>query len=268
MSETWLLNSDPSALLNISNFVLYRCDRPYTVNRGGGIAFYVKRELASKVTLIDNSGVKTARTAVEVLGLMLKLDTPLAIIAVYRLPYNVKMHYVNVNASLRDNFDILKKLVTDTLLFKSDIVCIRDFNIDLCDSNSSSSVILREFIDFFNFKQIIKSHTRVTDCASSLIDLILVAEDVKTTNTNVIEVSNDSVSFDHCMIMTDLVINKLVNRENLVLKRNLSAIIEIQFASAEQINWNEVLDEVDLDSKVELFSTIIIDLFDKFAPQV
>ena len=80
---------------------------------------------------------------------------------------------------------------------------------------------LENSLIFFRFEQIIKSRTRVTDRASSLINLMLVAEDVKTTNTNVIEISNDSVTFDHCRIMTDLVIDRTVNKENVVLKRNL-----------------------------------------------
>ena len=55
LSETWLNKNFDSGLIERNGFTLFRQDRDTKINkRGGGLAFYIKTELALYTTFMNN----------------------------------------------------------------------------------------------------------------------------------------------------------------------------------------------------------------------
>ena len=69
--------------------------------------------------------------------------------------------------------DYTRELDYASTLFCSDPILIGDFNIDLKSKNvNNEKVKLNDIIQLYNYNQLIKKYTRVTETTKSLIDNI------------------------------------------------------------------------------------------------
>jgi len=139
-----------------------------------------------------------------------------------------------------------------------------DLNINLFESYGPHARLLNTFMSMFSLKQIIDSPTRITEHCSSLLDLILLSNDIMVSDSGVCDPINIS---DHRVIYAFLKIDKPCRRSRLSLCRNLNSISDAQLMDEiNRINWNHLYKLSEVDDMVSFFTTNIINIFDRLAP--
>ena len=166
VSETWLSKKILDKDVGIDGFNIYRSDRP---RKGGGVAIYVKQNLAEQV-IFSKSAVKQF----DILALKIDLSGGqfLTVVGCYRPP-----------SATNDTLSSLMQLLSQ-LQFK-EIILVGDFNWDWLSPVSDD---FKAHCMSLNFTQVIESPTRLnTRCLekSSLIDLLITNQPHKYTATGV-----------------------------------------------------------------------------------
>lgn len=257
LSETWLFPSDQSKFLTIFGYMIYRRDRKDACFRAGGLIIYIKSHLTRNIKLIDFDPYTNVENTIEVMGVILNLHIPLAILNVYKPPTTLSRLILN-------DLNSLENYLADISLLTPYIICLGDFNIDLSDTYNRNRTLLNNFEEFFQFEQLIECPTRCSNNRDSLLDLLFVTPHVPIAQSGLIDMSHIS---DHSIIYCSLNIVVKKPDRRCVLRRCLYDIPEREFAiAAENIPWSEVSLADDIDVKVSLLSNFMISLFDRFAP--
>ena len=243
VTESWLNDSIPSTAINIGqSFNIFRKDR---LMPGGGVLVYVHNDLPTKRLVNVEVNDK------EVLWL---LHTPhrtprpfscLITVGLYFPPGKSASEGKELNDYITDNLDNLLKEKPS-----AGIMITGDFN----------HLNPRQLCQRFGLRRIVKAPTR----GQNILDQIL---------TNMHHLYNDAQHLpplgrsDHqCITLTPLQQRppaKPIQRNVRMLKQeNIRALgIRINLE-----NWNAVLEEVDVDGKVEAFNRIVTDALDNCTP--
>ena len=152
VSETWLLPTMQSRLINISGYSVYRCDG----GRGGGVCIYVKTIF--NVTVLSTNLEKSP--LVEDIWLVIQSHKfPSFIIGcVDRHPH------APINS-----FNYLFELFSHISLRKKTILILGDINDDMLSLDNKIGKIIHNL----SLTQLIDRPTRITTNSSTLIDLII-----------------------------------------------------------------------------------------------
>ncbi len=189
LCESYLNEHIEDAEINMSGFVVSRCDR---VNRkGGGVCIFVKESINYKVLL------KYCNTVCELLIVEL-IDPHLLIILIYRPP----------SCTIQLFKDIIDKMYECLFMLSSplpNIIMLGDFNIpgmNWSDPKPSCAVskVLCHFINTFFLEQLVMEPTRI----NNILDLV----------------------FSHCDLINDIVVNKTVISDHCILhvKTNITTL--------------------------------------------
>ena len=167
--ETWLNNSYNDQLISMDGFEIFRLDREKgnlktkagKNKRGGGLIFYVKKDLAQHTKIIEN--ISTVTENIEQLWISIgKPNNGTKIIAsIYRPPSgNLQMalkELTNSSTFVQDNYH-------------GEMTLMGDFNVDYKARNTPAFKLLKTFERDFNLTQLIKVTTR--PCSKTCLDLI------------------------------------------------------------------------------------------------
>ena len=134
-------------------------------------------------------------------------------------------------------------------------------------SCSSSRCVLfkhvQSFIHMFNFKQIITDYTRVSN-SSSIIDLILVSDREKISQSGVINVGLSDHSIIYC---TRKVSKECINKHNFVKVRSLKNYNKEDFQmNLINTDWSPVLLSDNVSDAWCSFKSIFLSVIDNLAP--
>jgi len=250
LSETWLGEGDESVNLSINNFIFLRSDRA-SRRRGGGVALYINSTLA--YSEIDFR-IPLANTSINIIGVVMYLRKKrVAILSAYRPPNTPLSEMHSIELSLASIYYSVDQ-----------VICMGDLNINLLEPHGPHARVLNTFMSMFSLKQIIDSPTRITAHCSSLLDIILLSNDIMVSDSGVCDTVDIS---DHRVIYAFLKIAKTCRRSCLSLYRNLNNISDPQLNDEiNQINWNHLYNLSDIDDMVSFFTTNIINIFDRLAP--
>ena len=80
------------------------------------------------------------------------------------------------NASFYDNFT---KILSQLWLARNHVIILGDFNSDLLCSNDTNGRKFKRILQSFDFHNVIQEATRVTETSETLIDLILISNQIK-----------------------------------------------------------------------------------------
>ena len=200
ISETWLDDTIFDSEIRIDNYTVRRNDRN---RQGGGVCMYIRRDLAFNA--VDELSHDIEATWIE---LLLPKTKPIVCGVVYRPPDQTNF------------YELFESLCLDSALFdERECVVLGDLNTNMLGNRRCNLVkSLSAFLDLFNWTQIIKDPTRVTTTTSSTIDLILVSDIDKISQSGVI---NIGIS-DHSLIFCTRKQTKAVfNNHNSVKLRSL-----------------------------------------------
>ena len=165
LSETWLNNSYDSNLIKRKGFELFRQDRDQKINkRGGGLAAYVKSEIALHTTIMDN--ICNITCCLEQFWLIVKEPDKKQFVVgiVYRPPAgSLKNCLLELKLSISQVFEVRGN---------KEHIIMGDFNIDFNHPEQSNCKNLKEIMNEFGLRRMVTGYTRVTERCKSIIDLI------------------------------------------------------------------------------------------------
>ena len=168
LTETWLDDSVNDSEITINNYCIIRADRN---RQGGGVCLYIRESL----TFNPRIDIKT--DSIETVWVEILQPKSMPIL-------------VGVAYSQSDFYDIFEHTchqIDDTN--KHEIIILGDFNTDMKGPfNSNLQRRLLEFQTTFDLDQLIVEPTRITPTSRTIIDLILVSDPAKISQSGVIEI--------------------------------------------------------------------------------
>ncbi len=246
VSETWLHTNTPDELVNIPNYVIYRCDN----GRGGGVCIYTKKELKTHLITFP----VTRQVGVEDLWVSIQSNKYPAVIigCVYRHP-----------KATVDSYEYLQDVFRQLCISKKFFYILGDFNCDLLLKDSKLSSILKNN----RLVQIIDVPTRVTSTSATLLDLII------TNNSDAIlgkSVVPQLIS-DHDLIGIKVNITKPRRLPEIKTFRQLRHYNKDTFSEyilTEHHSFNKIFNTDDVNMQVNIFNENFIKCLDQCAPIV
>lgn len=242
VSETFF---KPNTYLELEKYNVFSVSRKYRA--GGGVAVYVRKCYKSKI--LAKSQGESFRPEYIILEVDTGMDKVL-IATIYRPP---KVGFMEM---------FIEDMYMYMLKYKLTIVC-GDINAGIGRNTSDNDVILEAFrlcsLELLNFED-----TYHTATCSSVLDTIA---------TNYVELVKDygqihAPEFSHHdAVYAVFQILKPPPTRNIFMYRSLYNFCASAFAAeAETIPWEKVCLEKDINSKLECFNKLFMDLVDKHAP--
>ena len=247
VSETWLTPNITNDAVYMDGYTLVRKDRDGAV-RGGGVGIYIKNNFIFDV-LDVNANIENIWVSVK-LG-----KTKFSIGCIYRSPnYNYNEFINNLEESLISLIPV-----------SDEIICLGDFNVNLLDLNSPNVLNFYNIIDSMGLKQIITTPTRITSKSLTLIDIILISEDLNYSDCGSTSVSDIA---DHELVYVHINSGEPTSGGGTpITYRNIKTIDNHQlYAHLQSIPWDNIYDLDNIDSKVNFFNENITVLMDLHAP--
>ena len=123
---------------------------------------------------------------------------------------------------------------------------------------------LTSFLDLFNLSQIINDSTRVSAKSSSTIDLILVSDTDKVSQSSYIDLGIS----DHCLIFcTRKVIKNVFNKHNMVKIRSMRDYSREAFQiNLSNADWNSVMTSDNVIGAWSNFKTLFLSIVNNMSP--
>ena len=248
VSESWLRSRTPKDRFMIDGYKIFRSDRRN--KRGGGVCIYIKEEYECKRIKIPNMPETPEVLWVEVTVNHKKI----AIGTLYKAP----------NIPSRTFYDVYDSLVYIFSKYEHPVLT-GDFNVNMLNRESSDFKHLNDsLIEPFDFKQLIKNPTRITDKSKTLIDLLFV-KDVNNVKT-VGQCDAPGVS-DHFLIYMAYNIKKPKFEPYTVTRRDFRKFDLPAFQRAAEVaHWENIFTVENVNDKVAILERTINDLLDSFAP--
>lgn len=247
VTETWLGASVSDCAVSVPGYQLIRKDR---CSRGGGVAIYLRNCL--KFTVIPTESF----SYIEQLWLNVALGSvSLCVGTIYRPP----------NTNMSQFFDSFNDTLADVDVIGDFLICMGDCNIDMLNDNYYT-LNFNSILHSFALKQIITEPTRISRGSASLLDIIIMSDNLTFYGCSVSDVHALS---DHCLVRcgTSVPINNcsVVTRACRSFRRFDLDLFR------EHLNltpWYSILEIEALDDKLHMFYEYISLLFDVHAPVI
>lgn len=242
VSETWLAPEVPNNMVSIPDFHFYRKDR---LTRGGGVGFYVLDSLSVDIIMSESD------SDIEHIWIKVRIKSrSLAAGCFYRPPKG------NVNRFI----DKVENALSAVVPCVDEVIMLGDVNVNLFQSDNAFS----KLCDIYNFTQLITEPTRITRDTQSLLDPVAVTcpELVYESGT----IGMDNVS-DHRLAYCSLSVKKKKRTGKFVTLRSFASFNQEEFNKHIHIlPWHQILQTDDIDHKLEILNSFILELFDCHAP--
>lgn len=242
VSETWLTPDIDTINLRIKNYSFFRKDR---TTRGGGVGFFVRDCLCC--------GVMPAGDVIEQLWLSFRVRSASYVVGVvYRPPelgYGVFV-------------DELESSVANFVVGADYVICLGDFNTDLLAGDSPASRYLSDTVESLGMIQLINEPTRIARDSATLLDLIIVTENLSILNSGVISVD----IADHELIFCEFNAPSLLPVKTYTARNYKLFDGELFRLHLESSPFPYILRIQNVNDKVCFLNAIITNLFDVHAP--
>lgn len=248
ISESWLKPCLPSTSYALPGFNLIRNDRIGRV--GGGVAIYLRSYIP--FSIVSKSPQPPPSNAGEHFFIEILFSHTKLLLGVYYCP---SLH-INYFASF-------ETLLEDFLPSYDHSIIMGDFNTCLlkCDSRSSS---LQSIITANNLSILSLDATHhFPNSIPSLLDLMIVSS-----LNHVSKHGQCTAAFSyHDLIYLSYKVRPPKAKPKIFLQRNFRGIdLDSLRCDAREIDWDNVFNAVSIDSKVSVFYSSLMELYDKHAP--
>lgn len=244
-TETWLNANITNESIHIPGYKLYRRDR---IGRGGGVCLYISDRFQCKeIDFVVNEHF-------EQLWITITIDKiKLAIGVIYRPPSGSSQIFLN---SIEESLSIIYPQYDH-------IIMMGDFNTNLLNLTSYVNDF-NTFLDGVGLKQVVQEPTRITENNVSLLDLIIVDQELEISNVNVVDAS---IISDHCRVTCDIQLSTKKINPTYHTFRDFSTFNLEQFESElKSIPWNNIYLLETIDEKVNFFNNNLLLLINFHAP--
>lgn len=249
VSESWLKPCLPSTCYALPGFQLIRNDR--IGKGGGGVAIYLKSHFSFNI--VASSPQPLLEDSIEYLLLEVQLSHTKILLGVF---YS--------SSSQIDYFSQFEVLLDTYIPSYNHNIIMGDFNTCLIKANARANK-LKYILDSCNLRVLSNAATHFApDCIPSLLDLMMVSQPDYVAKFG--QCSADAFSHHHLIFLSyNIRVHK--PKPTIVLQRNFSGMDTNSLCSdAHLIDWTEIVNESSVHRKVELFNSVITQLYDKHAP--
>ncbi|RLU25058.1 hypothetical protein DMN91_003150 [Ooceraea biroi] len=218
--------------------------------RGGGVAFYLTSSLTARV-LGSSDPLYCGKPEFLIAEITAESGTGLLLAVVYRLPHC---------GYLAEFFDVFADM---SALYKHAII-FGDFNADLGTLTYDSRQIF-DYVERYNLHLVPFEATYHTRDSATWLDICL-ADDCD----RVVAYGQHDVNFlsAHDLIYITYKIGVMREKRRTILARDFRGFETANFLrDLEALNWGEVFENDNIDSKVEIFNRLLLSTFDKHAPE-
>jgi hypothetical protein len=248
VSESWLDDSITDEEIKIDGYSIVRRDR----NRnGGGVCAYITNNIAFN----RREDIATSATSFESLwiDLLLPKMKTITIGACYRPPKNSLNIFNNELQTTLSSFNI-----------DSEIYILGDFNINYSLNQNTVCRTYHDTLSLYNFCQIIDTPTRITTTTSNILDHILCNTPEKICQSGTIDIGIS----DHMIIFcTRRNVKGIMNVNNVVEIRSMRNYEqEVYIDMLRNANWENVLNDNEVNSAWRKFKDILDHIIDHIAP--
>lgn len=248
VSESWLKPSLDSSVYPLPGFKLVRNDR--TNKGGGGVAIYLRSHIP--YTIVSRSPSEYSGKA-EHFFLEVRLNFSRILLGVY---YSLSM---TVNY-----FESFEKLLEDYTPNFDNTIVMGDFNTCLLknDHRSKSLYSITTAQNLHILPLDATHHPPNSD--PTLLDLIIVSSPELVLQHG--QLTADCFSY-HDLLYLSFKVRTPKPKKRTILQRNFKRMdLQRLCEDANAIDWAQLNSIDDIDARVELFNSLLTDLFDKHAP--
>lgn len=249
VTETKLNENILDNAVLINNFNLFRRDR-LSDTVGGGVAVYINSSWqVSEIEEFFDDNI-----CYEQLWLKCIIDKkPYVIGVIYRQPKQPLLEFI------RD----YENVMMNVLASHENIICTGDFNIDLL-SDTAASRHLNNLLESFGLTQYVTQPTRISKTSATLLDLVICTDSINVCDCDVL---HDEIKSDHSLVKTNILIDSKTEIVNKIRYRNFKKIDKMLFETElRRLPFENILLTNNIDSKVSILTTLILQIFDTFAP--
>jgi hypothetical protein len=251
VSETWLKEKhDNAKLYDIDGYELFRHDRPASLMRAGGVAFYAKKSL--KLKIISKSDYENENSAEYLLAELKSQGDKLLFAIVYRRPFNhVKL--TSFVAELEQHHPSYNHTIL-----------MGDFNINFANNTLSMLRTLEFDMEQLGIERLPINDTNLSHNALTTVDAILVSKNCEVVNFG--KFDNLLSSHDILYAVVDVELITVAAQTKMI--REFDKIDQnILEAEALKIDWTEGEMNLHIDDRVKNFNDKLHGLFDKVSPK-
>jgi len=246
VTETWIRPDFDVDHLSIQEYNFHHIPR---LGRGGGVAFYLKNCFSFTILLEEVTEVLE-----HIWIRVVSQDKSLIIGVIYR---NQKS---NFNIFL-DNFE---QILSNFVPVGDEIVCLGDFNNDLCNPVNNNNEKFYNLLNIYNLRQLISEPTRVSHASSTLIDYVITFEDAPLAGAGAVPVHDIA---DHHLVFCDINTGPTIFRPVTKTYRNFRYFdLDLFSEHLRNIPWYIIFDLPNVNDKMEFLNANILFLFDLYAP--
>lgn len=249
VSESWLKPCLPSTSYSLPGFNLIRNDR--TGSGGGGVAIYLRSHISYSV--VDMSPQPPSANAGEHLLIAVELSFTKILLGVYYSP------------SLRINyFSSFENLLENLIPTYAHSIIMGDFNTCLLKKDSRATT-LESIVNASNMHILpLRATHNFPNCTPSLLDLIIVTALQRVAKHG--QCSADGFSY-HDLIFLSYKLLPPKSKPKVLIQRSFGTIdLEKLRNDANCIDWTQVINADNMDEKVDIFNSKLIQLYDVHAP--
>lgn len=245
ISETWLDDSILDSEISLAGYKVERKDR----NRsGGGVATYISNTITSN----RRSDIEDNNIEMVCIDILLPKSKPILVCNAYRPPKD-ESFYENLDHSF-ENCESLDQ----------EIYIIGDLNTDISHQDTSIFKKLKSFLYSFHMVQIISEFTRVTPSTSSTLDLIIVSDQDKVSQSGVLTYAFSDHQVIYCTRKQKKICSNCQYVKNIRCMRNYD--VSVFKEQLRNVNWFNVLNSEDIDKAWLEFKKLFLDVLNIIAP--
>lgn len=248
VSETWLYKGVDLRNVQIPGYHFVRQDR---IGRGGGVGLYINSSF--EYTVVTNDLTKNKNF--EQIWVKITLQKISFIFGCVYRPPSFKFSDFVVN------FD---NVLTSIMPLCDKICCGGDFNVDFMNFCSKETSEFASLIENLGLVQVISSPTRISDKTASLIDLLLLSNNLLLLNSDTLPAPHLS---DHEFIFCEFKVlfeNKKIKYTEI---RDIKNINLQQFSyDLQSIPWRNIFDIHNINDKIKFINENLSALLNLHAP--
>lgn len=249
INETWLPAGQEARAPTVPGYKLTNAPRPRRMRggRGGGVAFYVRRDLRVRFVKHPAADIEQLWLYVQLSGLTVAIGTA------YRPPWL--------------DSDVFIDALTESVTFFSKydyVVLMGDFNINMLNDGDNKVVKMCQFLSYLDLEQVVTEPTHRSVNADTLIDLVC-------TNCKVCDIKVCSVtgSLGHSMVNLTVLLRKPKVLPKIRTYRSLKNIDLVKFnQDLLKLDWETVSLNDTVEEMVDCFNAFTNYLLDLHAPLV
>lgn len=266
LTETWLSVDFNTEEFFPPDFCVFRRDRySHSTNlKGGGVLIAVRRNYFSELLFSDSS--------VEFIAVKIKLDTSYIIVSTVYFPLNPSTSFCHVFLESISNklLPFINKNVDFIILGDfnfPDLNWMMDDNVFIPSNTNASSALICDFLASLGASQI----NKIPNSRGTYLDLFFYTN----FRSYKLEACDDiagSSSVYHSPVSISLYFYKRSNNFNFVKNCTVFDYLHADHDSINNylsnVNWTNILSNININSSVDLFNKLLSDAIEKFVPKL